>query len=118
MNDVKMPTMNQATYDRVRWLVEIFLPASASLYYGLSMIWGLPGGDSVVGTIALLTTFLGVSVGIQRKRFNAVNPAGVGAMVVKVDSDGTPTVGLELEKTPEELAGLQSIRFDVRRESV
>jgi hypothetical protein len=38
-------------------------------------------------------------------------------MVVKVDDDGMPTVGLELEKTPEELAGLQSIRFDVRREN-
>lgn len=118
MNEVKLPAMSQSVYDRVRWMVEILLPATASLYYGLSMIWGLPGGDNVVGTIALITTFLGLAVGVNRRKFNAVNPAGVGAMVVKVDREGIPTVALELDKTPEELSQLQSIRFDVRRESV
>lgn len=118
MNSVPVPSLSPKAYNAVRWLVELALPATASLYYGLSNTWGLPGGDSVVGTIALVTTFLGVIVGLNRRRYNAVSPAAAGTMVVKVDTDGMPTVGLELEKTPEELAGLQSIRFDVRRESV
>jgi len=117
MNEVKMPRMSQTTYDRVQWMVESLLPAVASLLYLASLIWDFFGDQNIVGVLVLAIFFLGLAIRANRRRFNAVNPSGVGSMVVKVDDDGMPTVGLELEKTPEELAGLQSIRFDVRREN-
>ena len=118
MDEVKMPRMSQATYNRVQWLVESLLPAVAAILYLASLIWDFFGDHNVVGVLVLAIFFLGVALRANRSRFNAVNPSGVGSMVVKVDDDGMPTVSLELEKTPEELAGLQSIRFDVRRENL
>ncbi len=57
--------LNDKTYDFLKWIVMILLPASGALYFGLSSIWGLPYSEEVVGTIAVITTFLGAVLGIS-----------------------------------------------------
>ena len=61
--------MTNKTYDRLKWIALIFLPALAALYYGLSKIWGLPEGENVVGTISLIDTFLGALLNISNEEY-------------------------------------------------
>ena len=58
------------TYDILKWIAQIALPACGALYFGLSQIWGLPYGEEVVGTIAVVDTFLGALLGISAVQYN------------------------------------------------
>lgn len=60
-------------YDTLKWIVQIALPACATLYFALAGIWGFPYGEQVVGTIAAITTFLGVCLGVSSYKYN--NPS-------------------------------------------
>ena len=57
------------TYDILKWIAMLLLPALATLYLALSGIWGLPYGEEVSGTIMALDTFLGVILGISNAQY-------------------------------------------------
>ena len=63
-----MKLSNQA-YDVIKWLTMIVLPATGTLYFALSGIWGFPYGEQIVGTITALVTFFGVILGISTKNY-------------------------------------------------
>jgi hypothetical protein len=58
------------TYDLLKWIAQILLPAIGTLYFVISGIWGLPYGEQVVGTITAIDTFLGVILGISTAQYN------------------------------------------------
>lgn len=62
--------MSNSTYDTLKFIVQIVLPACGTLYFALAGIWGLPYGEQIVGTIAAVTTFLGVVLKISTVRYN------------------------------------------------
>ena len=62
--------MNNKVFDIIRFIGEIVLPALGALYFGIAKIWGFPFGQEVVGTIAVITTFIGAIVGVSRKKYN------------------------------------------------
>ena len=69
------------TYDILKWVAMLFLPALATLYLALAGIWGIPYGEEVSGTIMALDTFLGVILGIsnaQYKKSTDIEENGVG----------------------------------------
>ena len=57
--------MSNKTYDILKWVAQILLPALATLYFALASIWGLPYGEQIVGTITAIDAFLGVLLGIS-----------------------------------------------------
>jgi len=62
--------MSNKTYDILKFIALIFLPASGTLYFALSQIWGLPYGEQIVGTITAVDTFLGALLGISSAEYN------------------------------------------------
>lgn len=62
--------MSNKVYDVMKWIVMIVLPAIGGLYFGLSNIWGFPYGEEIVGTIALVETFLGSVLMISNTKYN------------------------------------------------
>lgn len=60
-------------YDVLKWLVMIVLPATSTLYFALSGIWGWPYAEEVVGTLAAITTFLGALLGISAAQYKKVS---------------------------------------------
>lgn len=54
--------MSNKTYDILKFIALVLLPAIGTLYFALAGIWGLPYGEQIVGTITALDTFLGVIV--------------------------------------------------------
>lgn len=62
--------MSNKTYDILKWIAQILLPALGTLYFALSKIWGFPFATEVVGTIAAVDTFLGAVLGISTANYN------------------------------------------------
>lgn len=62
--------MSNSTYDVLKWVAQILIPALSALYFGLAGIWGFPYGEEIVGTMAVIDTFLGVILGISTMNYN------------------------------------------------
>lgn len=62
--------LNNVTYDVIKHIVQIGLPALGTLYFTLSQLWNLPHPAEVVGTVAAINTFLGLLLGYSTKSYN------------------------------------------------
>lgn len=105
--------MTNTTYDFGKKLVQVILPATSALYFGLAQIWGLPAAEEVVGTIAIITTFLGVILGVSNRQYETSGAAYDGRMVVAEPEDGPQVFSLELDGDPADLVSRDSIRFKI-----
>ena len=65
--------MSNKTYDVLKWIAQIFLPALGTLYFGLAKIWNLPYSEEIVGTITAVDLFLGALIGISTLEYNKRN---------------------------------------------
>lgn len=65
--------MEDKTYDILKFIAQIFLPALGTLYFALASIWGLPYGEQIVGTITAIDTFLGAVLKISTNQYNKDN---------------------------------------------
>ena len=61
--------MTNRTYDILKEIAQIILPALATLYFALSGIWGLPYGEEIVETIAAVDAFLGALLKISSVQY-------------------------------------------------
>lgn len=71
--------MKNETYDILKYIAQILIPAIATLYFSVSQIWGLPYGEQVVGTLTAVDTFLGVCLGISSNNYYK-NDSGIDKM--------------------------------------
>ena len=65
--------MSNKTYDVMKWIAMVLLPAIGTLYFTLAGIWGLPYGEQIVGTITAVDTALGVLLGISNTQYKKQN---------------------------------------------
>lgn len=70
------------TYDRLKWIVQIVLPAIGTLYFAIASSWGLPNPEAVVGTIMAVDLFLGVVLGISTKQYENSEDSYDGKIVI------------------------------------
>ena len=61
--------MTNKTYDILKWVAQILLPATGTLYFALASIWGFPYAEQIVGTITAVDTFLGVLLGLSSRQY-------------------------------------------------
>lgn len=61
--------MSNGTYDLLKFIAMIVLPALGTLYFTLSGIWGFPYGEQIVGTITAIDTFLGAVLRISTSAY-------------------------------------------------
>ena len=62
--------MSNKTYDILKYIAQIVIPAIGALYFGLASIWGLPYGEETVGTLTCVDAFLGALLGISSVQYN------------------------------------------------
>lgn len=65
--------LKNETYDILKYIAQIVLPAVGTLYFALSQIWGLPFGEEIVGTITALDAFLGAILHINTAAYKKDN---------------------------------------------
>jgi hypothetical protein len=61
--------MSNRVYDVLKWGTMIVLPALATAYAGLAIIWGFPYGEQIVGTFSIVETFLGAILKISNAKY-------------------------------------------------
>lgn len=62
--------MSNKTYDILKFIAQIVLPAVGTFYFALASIWGLPYGEEIVGTITAVDALLGALLGISTVQYN------------------------------------------------
>lgn len=62
--------MSNRTYDSLKEIAQIWLPALATLYFTLASIWGFPYAEQIVGTISAIDVFLGAILKISTIQYN------------------------------------------------
>jgi Putative phage holin Dp-1 len=80
--------LNPKVYEFVKWVVMIVLPAFNALYFSLAELYDWSNGAQVVGTISIVTVFLGAILGISSKNFNSSDAKYDGVMNMVPDEDG------------------------------
>lgn len=51
--------MKNKTYDILKIIAQLVLPAIGTLYFALAEIWNFPYAEQIVGTVTAIDTFLG-----------------------------------------------------------
>lgn len=62
--------LSNKTYDILKWIAQILLPAVGTLIFALSKIWGFNYATEIVGTISAIDVFLGALLGISSVNYN------------------------------------------------
>lgn len=62
--------MKDTTYDILRYIADLVLPALGTLYFALSGIWGFPYGEQIVGTITAVVAFLDVVLKVKKSNYD------------------------------------------------
>jgi hypothetical protein len=77
--------VNSKTYDVLKWVALILLPALAVFYTAISgtMPHGLPYTVEVVKTITALDAFLGILLGISTAQYNSGRPTSMSVESVE-----------------------------------
>lgn len=57
--------LNDKTYQILKWLTMVLIPALTTLYVALSAIWGFPYASELAKTSAAVCAFLGAVLGIS-----------------------------------------------------
>ena len=65
--------MSNKTYDVLKYIAQILLPALGMLYAALAKIWGFPYAVEIVGTISAIDVFLGALLKISTDQYNKDN---------------------------------------------
>lgn len=123
------PLLTSETYDKLKKLVQLVLPALGALYFGLSQLWDLPAAEEIVGTFAVFAAFFGSLLGISSAQYNNQNqrPAGFvsdqhannigqGTIVLSTSEEGKTIFTIQDLDDPDELKLRNQIVFDVRNE--
>lgn len=64
---------SNSTYDILKWIAQILLPALGTFYFALASVWGkdmIPYPEQIVGTITAIDTFLGICLGISTANYS------------------------------------------------
>ena len=67
--------MSNKTYDILKWIAQLLLPALGTLCFALARIWNFPYGEQIVGTVTAIDTFLGVVLGVSTAAYKKNNGA-------------------------------------------
>lgn len=97
--------MNKRTYDVLKFVAQVLLPALGTLYFAVAGIWGLPNPEGVVGTVVAVDTFLGVLLHSSTKGWKKKN---YGGEIVQGEK-----TSFQFEKDPGDFDTGQEVLFKV-----
>lgn len=108
--------LSNRAYDVLKYIALVALPALATFYGTLALIWGLPLVEEVVGTIVAVDTLLGMLLHLTAKQYNN-NPANYEGELTSngVDPDtGIPNLQLTVTTDPNEILAGKVARLKVK----
>ncbi len=79
--------MNNKTYDVLKYIAQIVLPALGTLYAALAPLWNLPYADAIVGTIVAVDAFLGALLQISSNSYYKNGKDVAGTITLNPDEE-------------------------------
>lgn len=61
--------LKNSTYDTLKYIALIVMPALATLMLTLTGIWHIPYGEAIAATITALDVFLGAILGVSSAKY-------------------------------------------------
>lgn len=115
INDTKPKglLLGDAIYTKLKFVVQLLLPALSTLYFTLGAVWGLPKVEQVIGTFAALATFLGVILGLSSRTYNSSDIKYSGEIVIQDKESGGKLYSLELNGDPQDLVEKKEVTFKI-----
>lgn len=108
--------MSNRTYDFLKWIAQIFLPAVGTLYFALSNLWHLPKVNEVIGTITAVDAFLGLLLKKSSDTYNKSDEKFDGSLAVDKTKE-EPKVSLDLDKGVDSLDDNDEVLVKVTTET-
>jgi hypothetical protein len=108
------PLLSNKTYDFLVKLVQLVLPAAATLYFTLANIFDLPSAEQVVAAAAAFATFFGVLLRLSNRSYEASGAKYDGAVNVVTDEVGGKVFSLELAGDPSDIEFMDEVVFKVQ----
>lgn len=108
----KDPALSNKTYDILRFVAQILLPAAATAYAAIAALWGVGDVTKVVGTIVAVDTLLGVIVSYMKAKYDGSDAAFDG-VIQAVHEDGVKTYNMVLNSDPATLDQQDKVTFKV-----
>lgn len=109
-------TISNKTYTILKWLVQLVLPALGTCYFALCGIWGFPYGEEVVGTIAAVTTFLGVILGITGYNYDKSGKGINGTLIIDKLPDDILESAVVFNEPIEDISDKDRVKLKVETE--
>jgi len=107
--------LNEKSYKLLKWVAQFFLPASGTLYFALSSIWGLPYGEQIIGSITAFNIFLGVILGISTHEYNkTVDAQSDGQLLIDSSDPNRDIYRLDLGANLEILGEKRTVTLSVK----
>lgn len=89
--------LSSSVYDKLKTLSLYVLPALAAAYFGLAQIWGFPKAEEVLGTVAVLETFLGALMRISNSQYENSDARFDGSILVSPNEEGNTDLNVSLD---------------------
>ena len=103
--------MKNKTYDVLKYVAQIVLPALGTLYAALAPLWNLPYADAIVGTIVAVDAFLGALLQISSTKYYKNGKDVAGTVTIDPDSE---TVNFNFaDMTVEDLMNSKVVKVNV-----
>lgn len=74
--------MTNKTYDILKYIAQIVLPALGTLYAALAPLWNLPYAEAIVGTIMAIDAFLGALLQISSTNYYKQEKDVLGTLAI------------------------------------
>lgn len=101
--------LSNETYDRLKWITTILLPALGTFIAAICALFGLPYGDKIVGIITAVITFLGAILKTSSDSYS-----GDGTLIVDTTSDPSHDIySIAIDDYPEVLAKKDTVVLKV-----
>lgn len=68
--DPPSTTTPLTSYDIMKWIAQILIPAITTLYFALASFWNLPYAKEIVGSLTAIDAILGAMLGISTAMYN------------------------------------------------
>jgi hypothetical protein len=102
--------LKNGTYNVLKFVAMVVLPAAATAYFALAGIWHLPHTEQIIGTISAVDTFLGAILHVSTKSYS---PPSNGKLVIDKSDPTKDTYQLDVTTPLDELDKLETILLKV-----
>ncbi len=109
------PLLSNSTYDKLKKVTTLVLPAAVTLWLTIANIWNLPNSQEIGLTIGAINTFFGVVLVVATNTYNKSDEKFDGVMNVVETPDKT-SFQLELNEGPEALTQQDQVALRIVKE--